>query len=62
VASTVAIRNGWALRHRDRRWQVGCLAVHSDWVVGVLARYPGRLGLRHGARLCESVGRQLIDR
>jgi hypothetical protein len=60
VAARVAIRNGWLLRDEDSRWHVSCLAVDQGWVLGVLARYPARLGLRHGKRLCRGVGSQLI--
>jgi hypothetical protein len=60
VAARVAIRNGWLLRDGTRRWHVSCLAVDQGWALGVLARYPARLGLRHGKRLCRGVGSQLI--
>ncbi|HWH00577.1 MAG TPA: serine hydrolase [Pilimelia sp.] len=60
VARTVAIQNGWLQPDDDRRWRVGCLAVGSDWVLAVLARYPARHGFTHGARLCRDIGAQLI--
>jgi hypothetical protein len=59
-AAEVAIKNGWLLRDEDGLWHVSCLAVGQDWVLGVLARYPGDLGLGHGKRLCRSIGAQLI--
>jgi hypothetical protein len=62
VAAAVAVKNGWLLRGADQRWQVNCLAVADSWVLGVMTRYPASLGLRHGRRLCRSVGSQLAGR
>jgi hypothetical protein len=60
AAAHVAIKNGWLVRSEDGLWHVSCLAIGDDWVLGVLTRYPGRLGLEHGAGLCRSVGQQLM--
>ncbi|HEY2949162.1 MAG TPA: hypothetical protein VGJ53_12325 [Micromonosporaceae bacterium] len=60
VAANVAIKNGWLLREEDGLWHISCLAIGDGWVVGVLARYPGNLGLAYGAWLCRDVGEQLV--
>jgi beta-lactamase family protein len=60
AAAGVAVKNGWLLRDEDGLWHVACLAVADRWVIGVLARYPARLGLGHGAGLCRDVGAQLL--
>jgi hypothetical protein len=57
---TVAVKNGWLLRDEDKLWHVSCLAIAAEWVLGVLARYPGELGFQYGAALCEKVGRQVL--
>lgn len=60
VARAVAVKNGWTLRSDDGQWRVNCLGVHEDWVLAVMTRYPGRLGLDHGASICEDVARQVL--
>ena len=60
LASEVAIKNGWTEIGADNSWHVNCLAVHSDWVLAVLVRYPASLGLGYGAGVCGSVTRQLL--
>jgi len=55
----VAIKNGWILRP-DQQWHVACLAVGPAWVIGVLLRYPARLGLAHGKQVCQEVGADLL--
>jgi hypothetical protein len=60
VARTVAVKNGWLLRDEDGLWHISCLAIARDWVVGTLARYPGRLGFGYGTELCRRVGAQLV--
>jgi hypothetical protein len=62
VAARVAIKNGWLLRDEDGLWHISCLAVSDEWSVGVLARYPGRLGMGYGTQLCRRVGQQLVAR
>jgi hypothetical protein len=62
VAGRVAIKNGWLLRGEDNLWHISCLAIGDGWVVGVLARYPARLGFGYGTGLCRDVGRQLVVR
>jgi hypothetical protein len=59
-ADAIAIKNGWLLRDEDRLWHVSCLAISDRWTMGVLLRYPGRLGLGYGARQCRSVAQQLF--
>ncbi|MFC0533565.1 serine hydrolase [Phytohabitans kaempferiae] len=56
----VAIKNGWLLRDEDRLWHISCLAISREWVLGVLARYPGELGFDYGTSLCQEVGRQIV--
>lgn len=56
----VAMKNGWTLRNIDGMWHVNCLAVvERRWSLAVLTRYPGTLGLGHGAALCAAVTSQL---
>lgn len=61
IGTTVAIKNGWLLRDEDRLWHIACLAIGDGWVLGVLARYPGRLGFEYGTDLCRQVGEQLVS-
>jgi hypothetical protein len=60
LAGQVAIKNGWTEIGADNSWHVNCLAVHTDWVLAVLVRYPASLGLSYGAAACRSVTRQLL--
>jgi len=59
LARTIAIKNGWLLRDETGDWEINCLAIGNDWTVGVMARYPGRLGQAYGENICRSVGTQL---
>ena len=56
----IAIKNGWTLINADQKWHLNCLAVADDWVLAVLMRYPGKLGLMYGAKVCRSVAAQLV--
>ncbi|WP_212825951.1 hypothetical protein [Polymorphospora rubra] len=60
LAPQIAIKNGWLLRDEDGLWHIACLAIGPDWVVGALARYPGRLGFEYGTELCRGVGEHLL--
>lgn len=60
VAAGTAIKNGWLFRPEDGLWHVNCLAIGDGWVLAVLLRYPGSLGLAHGEGVCRSVAEQLI--
>jgi hypothetical protein len=62
VAAQTSIKNGWTLIYADGLWHVNCLAVHDDFVLSVLTRYPGSLGLSYGAGVCKSVTSQLLTR
>ncbi|MCW2639865.1 MAG: hypothetical protein JWP76_2171 [Dactylosporangium sp.] len=62
VAAQTSIKNGWTLIYTDGLWHVNCLAVHDDFVLAVLTRYPGSLGLSYGAGVCKSVTLQLLTR
>lgn len=53
--SEIAIKNGWINRDYDGNWHVNCLAIGNDWTMGVMVRYPVRLGYEHGAELCRSL-------
>jgi hypothetical protein len=59
-AAEVSIKNGWTMINADQMWHLNCLAVTDDWVLAVLTRYPGRLGLQYGANVCKSVAEQLF--
>jgi hypothetical protein len=59
VAQDTSIKNGWTLLYEDGLWHVNCLAIHPDWVLTVLTRYPGKLGKQYGAGLCKQVAQQL---
>ncbi|WP_051366629.1 hypothetical protein [Hamadaea tsunoensis] len=55
-----SIKNGWTLIFADGLWHINCLAIHSDWVLAVQMRFPGKLGLAYGAGVCKSVAQQLV--
>lgn len=57
---TIAIKNGWVDRQATQEYHVSCLAIGDGWTVGVMARYPIGLDYPYGAKICESVGRQLL--
>ena len=56
LAKTTSIKNGWTL-YRDG-WHVNCLAVHEDWVLGVMIRTTR--GLQAAADICKSVTTRLV--
>jgi hypothetical protein len=60
LKSGVSIKNGWTAIGSDNNWHVNCLAIHDDWVLSVMTRYPVKLGLNHGATVCKSVTSQLV--
>lgn len=53
--STIAIKNGWVIRDGSGEYHVNCLAVGDGWSMGVMTRYPARLGYQHGAEICRSL-------
>lgn len=55
-----AIKNGWTLLYDDDQWHVNCLAIHPDWILAVLTRYPASLGKQYGAKVCAEVTHQLL--
>jgi hypothetical protein len=59
LAQQTAIKNGWTEFEEDDTWHVTCLAVHDDWILAVLLRFPLKLGLSFGAGICKSVTQQL---
>lgn len=59
VQDTIAIKNGWIDRTAEQEYHVSCLAIGDGWSVGVMTRYPINRGYTYGAKICESVGRQL---
>jgi hypothetical protein len=60
LAQDTSIKNGWTLLYEDGTWRVNCLAVHPDWVLAVLSRYPSSHGLQYGADVCKQVTQQLL--
>jgi hypothetical protein len=56
----LSIKNGWTPINADGNWHLNCLAVHRDWVLSVLTRYPIEHGLDYGANVCKSVAQQLV--
>jgi hypothetical protein len=60
-AAEVSIKNGWTMINADQMWHLNCLAVTDDWVLAVLTRYPGKLGLKYGANVCKTVAEQLFS-
>lgn len=59
TASWTAIKNGWTVH--DGLWHVDCLAVHPEFVIGVVMQYPAAKGLAYGAAVCATIARQLIN-
>jgi hypothetical protein len=59
LAKGTAIKNGWLARD-DGLWHIACMATGDGWSIGVMARYPGRLGMGYGAKTCREVARQLL--
>ncbi|MET7422426.1 hypothetical protein [Dactylosporangium sp. NPDC005555] len=56
--AATAVKNGWIARS-DGKWHVNCMAIGTDWVLGVLTVYPTSKGMDYGAEICASVTRQL---
>jgi hypothetical protein len=62
VARRTPIKNGWLLHDDDQTFHIACLAIGDGWTLGVLARYPGYLGMEHGKKICQDVAAQLLVR
>jgi hypothetical protein len=60
LGKDVAIKNGWTMLYADGQWHLNCLAIHDDWVLAVLTRYPSKMGKAYGAGLCKEVTQQLV--
>jgi hypothetical protein len=60
LAANTSIKNGWTLLYEDGKWHLTCLAVHPDWILAVLTRYPAALTKRYGASICKQVTEQLL--
>ncbi|MDZ5445271.1 hypothetical protein U2F26_21480 [Micromonospora sp. 4G57] len=56
----VSIKNGFTMLWADVQWHVNCLAVTDKWTLAVMMRYPQKLGLAYGAKVCASVTTQLV--
>ncbi|GAB3818223.1 serine hydrolase [Micromonospora zhanjiangensis] len=56
----IAIKNGWVTREDEGNWHVSCLAIGDGWSVGVMTRYPIKLGFEYGTKVCLNVGKQLL--
>ena len=59
-ADKVATKTGWHMHTFDNHWRINCLAVHPEWVLAVMTRYPERLGFAYGGKGCQDVARQAI--
>ncbi len=59
-AVKIAVKNGWFVRPEDEHWHFACLAIGESWTLGVLLRYPAKLGEEHGRELCRAAGEQLL--
>jgi hypothetical protein len=59
-AGAVGIKNGWWMHGFDVHWRINCLAVHDDWILAIMTRYPERLGFAYGGTVCEQVARQVL--
>src|SRR6266511_605095 len=62
VAKVTSIKNGWTLIYADGMGHMNCLAIHEDWILAVLTRFPGNPSKQHGADLCKGVTEQLMTR
>jgi hypothetical protein len=60
AATKIAVKNGWFERPEDEQWHYACLAIGDFWTLGVLLRYPAKLGEEHGRELCREAGEQLL--
>jgi hypothetical protein len=60
LVGDTSIKNGWTLLYEDGKWHLDCLAIHPDWILAVLTRYPAALGKRYGAGLCKQVTERLV--
>ncbi|MGI5246491.1 serine hydrolase [Dactylosporangium sp. CA-139066] len=56
--ASTAVKNGW-INRSDGKWHVNCLAIGTDWVLGVLTVYPLSKGEEYGHDICEQVTKQL---
>lgn len=60
LSKDTAIKNGWTIHGGE--WRVNCLAVHPDFVLVIMLRYPKQHGLAYGAELCEAISWKLVRR
>jgi hypothetical protein len=59
MARGTAIKNGW-LERDDGLWHMACMATGDGWSIGIMMRFPGRLGRDYGAKTCREVTAQLL--
>ncbi|HEX5596285.1 MAG TPA: hypothetical protein VFX61_09755 [Micromonosporaceae bacterium] len=59
VRKTIAIKNGWVDRTAEQEMHISCLAIGDGWTMGVLTRYPIRLGYEYGMKNCQEIAEQL---
>jgi hypothetical protein len=59
VAAQTSIKNGWVVKS-DGDWHVNCMAIGTDWVLGVMTVYPASKGEGQGIGICQSIATQLM--
>jgi hypothetical protein len=59
AAAKTAIKNGWIAKS-DGNWHVNCMAIGTDWVLGVMTVYPASRGESQGINICKSIATQLM--
>ncbi|SBT53940.1 serine hydrolase [Micromonospora narathiwatensis] len=57
---TIAIKNGWINRDREREMHINCLAIGDTWTMGVMVRYPVNIGWEYGMKNCERITEALL--
>ncbi|MBB5870663.1 hypothetical protein F4553_004042 [Allocatelliglobosispora scoriae] len=60
--SRIAIKNGWFMREEDKLWHMSCLAISETWSLGILVRYPSKLGMDHGQQVCHDVAAAVLKK
>ncbi|MFR9776057.1 hypothetical protein ACL02O_08350 [Micromonospora sp. MS34] len=62
VQKTIAIKNGWIDRQKEREYHVNCLAIGDTWTMGVMVRTPFSAGggWEYGMKACQKVTEALL--
>ena len=60
---SIAVKNGWDTTSAQRTYHANCLAVHENWAMVVLTRYPLKISANetYGADVCKAVATQLLQ-